>query len=96
MLRLIAQVSITPDPTGLPGGEVVQRIANGIAAFSLLACAAAIVLGAAGWALSSHTGNYHHAFAGRRAVLIGSAAALLIGMSASIVNFFFHLGGTAR
>jgi hypothetical protein len=48
------------------------------------------------WALASHSGNYHHATAGRRGTLISALAAFLVGAAPAIVAFFEDLGRTVK
>ena len=48
------------------------------------------------WALSAHSGNYHHASAGRRGAIISAVAAFLVGAAPAIVNFFENLGRTVH
>jgi len=48
------------------------------------------------WALSSHSGNYHHASMGRRGTLISALAAFLVGAAPAIVEFFESLGRTVQ
>ena len=52
----------------------------------------ALLLGAALWAVGSHTQNMHQSMAGRRAVITSLVAALLIGAAPHLVNFFFTTG----
>jgi hypothetical protein len=51
-----------------------------------------MLLGAAVWAIGSHSQNYQHAMAGRRAVIASGAAALVIGAAPAVVNFLFSAG----
>ncbi len=85
-------VTFTPDPTALPGGQVLQQFMNGIGGWALALSLVGLLIGAAAWALGSHGQNYHQTFVGRRAVLISGLAALLIGAGPAIVNFFFSTG----
>ena len=51
------------------------------------------------WAVASHSNSHHHTpRAGRMAALFrfGRAAALVIGAGPGLVNFFAHLGATAK
>lgn len=89
---VLADVTLTPDPGNLPGGDVLQRLANGLGGWALVAALAGLVVGAAAWALGAHAQNYQQSFAGRRTVLVCALAALLIGVAPAIVNFFFHAG----
>jgi hypothetical protein len=85
-----------PDPHGLPGSAALEQLVNGIAFWGLLAALAGLVVSAAVWALSSHSGNYHHATLGRRGTLISAAAAFLVGAAPAIIAFFENLGNTVR
>jgi hypothetical protein len=51
--RLI-DVSITPDPNQLPGGQVLQNLMNGLDSWALALALVGLVIGAAAWALGSH------------------------------------------
>lgn len=94
---VIAQkVSAKPEAGGLPGTEVLEKLVNGLLFWGLLACVAGIVLGGATWALSSHTGNYHHAGRGKIGFLASAVGALLIGASPAIVNFFMDAGSGVK
>ncbi len=92
MIGLLADVTMNPDTSQLPGGQVLQNITNGIGGWALALALVGLVVGAAAWALGSHGQNYHQTYVGRRAVLISGLAALLIGAGPAIVNFFFHAG----
>jgi hypothetical protein len=88
----ILSVSLNPSMSGLPGGAELQNLANALGSWSLIAALAALIIGAALWALGSHSQNYHQASAGKKAVLVSAAAALLIGAAPSIINFFYSAG----
>jgi hypothetical protein len=89
---LIADVILSPTATSLPGSAALQQIANGIAAWALIGALLALLLGAAMWAIGSHTQNMHQSASGRRAVATSLVAAVLIGAAPSLINFFFHTG----
>jgi hypothetical protein len=89
---LFAGVSITPDPTNLPGSAELQKLANGLDGWALIAALVALVIGAALWSIGAHSQNYHHSMLGRRTVLTAIGAAILIGAAPEIVNFFFSAG----
>ena len=93
---MFANVSLTPSTTALPGGAALQQIANGIAAWALIGALVALLLGAALWAVGSHTQNMHQSSQGRRAVLTSLAAAILIGAAPTLINFFFNTGLSVR
>jgi hypothetical protein len=85
-----------PDPNGLPGSTALEQLVNGLAFWGLLASLAGLVISASVWALSAHSGNYHHATAGRRGAIVSAAAAFLVGAGPAIVAFFQNLGGTVH
>ena len=91
-LRAWADVVLSPNASSLPGSGTLQQMANGIAGWGLILAVVAVVIGAVTWALGAHSQNLHHAVTGRRTVLVAGGAALLIGASPILVNFFFHAG----
>jgi hypothetical protein len=90
-VRLV-DVTMTPDPNQLPGGEVLQRLTNGLGGWALALSLIGLLIGAAAWALGAHSQNYQQSYSGRKAVLVSGCAALLIGAGPAIVNFFFATG----
>ena len=93
--RLLA-VAAHPDLRGLPGSNVLQQLVNGAEAWALVIALLGAFVGAGMWALASHSHNHHYAARGRMAALISAAAALVVGAAPGLVNFFQHLGTTAR
>ena len=96
LLGVIAKVSLNPNPSGIPGGAAAQKILNGAAAFGLLACVGAVLLGAAQWGFGSQNSNYTHADDGKRRMLKGVGGAFAIGAAAALINFFFDAGTTVH
>src|ERR1700757_2076568 len=92
----MAVVSAHPDLQGLPGSNVLQQLVNGAEAWSLVIALLGAFIGAALWAVASHTHNHHYAARGRMAALISGASALVVGAGPGLVNFFERLGSTAR
>jgi Mn2+/Fe2+ NRAMP family transporter len=92
----LAAVSAHPNPSGLPGSNVLQQLVNGAEAWALAIALLGAVVGAALWAVASHTHNHHYAGRGRMAALISGAAALVVGAAPGLVNFFEHLGTKAK
>ena len=88
----LADVNVTPNAGALPGSATLQTFVNGLAGWALVLCAAGMVIGAGLWAIGAHSQNYQQSFTGRRAVLVALGAALLIGASKTLINFFFHQG----
>ncbi len=89
-------VTAHPDLTALPGSNVLQQLIDGAEAWSLAIALLGAFVGAGMWAVASHTQNHHYAARGRMAALISGAAALIVGAAPGLVNFFQHLGTTAR
>jgi hypothetical protein len=94
--RIIADVSATPDPTGLPGSNVLQQLVDGAEAWALAITLLGAFIGAALWAIASHSNNHHYAARGRMAAVVSAASALVIGAAPGLVNFFEKLGTTAK
>lgn len=92
----LANVTLNPSLTDLPGSAALQQLANGIAAWSLVGTLVALLLGAALWAIGSHTQNMHQSMAGRRAVVTSLLAAVLIGAAPHLIDFFFKTGGSVH
>jgi MFS family permease len=91
--RLI-DVVLNPDPTQLPGGGTLQQLTNGLGGWALVASLVGLLIGAAAWALGSHSQNFQQSYIGRRTVLVSGLAALLIGAAPTLINFFFRTGST--
>jgi hypothetical protein len=89
-------VTANPNLKALPGSNVLQQLVNGAEAWSLAAALMGAFVGAALWAIASHSHNHHYAARGRMAALVSGAAALVVGAAPGLVNFFQHLGTTAR
>lgn len=92
----VSGIGGTPDPNGLPGSSALQSLISGIAFWALLAALGGLLISAAVWALSSHSGNYHHSSVGRRGTLISAVAAFLVGAAPAIITFFQNLGQTVE
>ncbi len=89
-------VTAHPNLTALPGSNVLQQIVNGAEAWALSIALLGAFVGAALWAVASHTHNHQFAARGRMAALISAAAALVVGAAPGLVNFFEHLGTQAK
>ncbi len=91
---VVAQVvKVSPDPAALPGGAQLQQIVNGLAGMALIALAGAAVVGAVWWAVGSSGSHPGAVLGGKRMVLIAVAAALVVGATPALINFFRALGG---
>jgi len=92
LLEAAGAVNVTPNPSGIPGGEAAQRLINGGAAFALMACVAVFMVGAGQWGWGKNAGNYSQADDGRSRMLKGAGGAFAIGAAAAVINFFFKAG----
>ena len=95
MVQVLA-VNAHPNPNRLPGSNVLQQLVNGAEAWALAIALLGAFVGAALWAVASHSHNHHYAARGRMAALISGAAALIVGAAPGLVNFFEHLGSKAK
>ncbi len=96
LMTLLAQVDLSPSSTGLPGGSVLADLVRGAAYLALYACGAGLVVGAGMWAIGGIGGNPYQVMGGKRAVLIASFAAIIVGASGFLVNHFFQIGQGVR
>jgi hypothetical protein len=85
-----------PNPNGLPGSAALEKLVSGVAFWALLAALGGLLISAAVWALSSHSGNYQHSALGRRGTVISALAAFLVGAAPAIIAFFQDLGQTVK
>lgn len=95
-MEILIGVSAHPNLSGLPGSNVLQQLVNGAEAWALAIALLGAFVGAAIWAVASHTHNHNYAARGRMAALISGASALVVGAAPGLVNFFERLGTTAR
>ena len=92
----IPAVQAHPVLTSLPGSNVLQQLVDGAQAWALAVALLGTFIGAGLWAVASHSHNHHHAARGRMAALVSAAAALVVGAGPGLINFFEHLGTTAK
>jgi hypothetical protein len=88
--------NVTPNASGLPGSNTLLSLLGGLQFDAVLVAVAGVVIGAAVWAISSHSNNYSGASRGRSAVIASGAAALLIGFGPTLVQTLFSLGQTSH
>lgn len=85
---------ITPNTNGLPGTSEAARLVGALLTFGLIAAVAGIALSAITWAVGSHSANPHIAGRGKTGVVVACLAALLVGGSDILVNFFANAGSS--
>jgi hypothetical protein len=93
---LIPAVQAHPVLKNLPGSNVLQELVNGAQAWALAIALLGTFIGAGLWAVASHSNNHHFAARGRMAAVVSAAAALVVGAGPGLINFFAHLGTTAK
>jgi len=93
---MLPSVDITPNTTGLPGLNALEKIVGALLTFGLVAAVAGVALSAIAWAVGSHSANPHIAGKGKSGVLVAGAAAMLIGASNTLVTFFTNAGAAVR
>ena len=82
-----ADVTVSPDPTG-PGYAKLQRLANWLAQYGLLAALVSVLVGAGGWGMFTAFGGGMHASRAKVCMLGGLGGAFVIGIAAALVNGF--------
>jgi hypothetical protein len=93
MSRVLAQVTVEPNPSGLPGGEALSSLVGGIAYYALIVVVAAFLAGMALMAFGSLSSNPRSSALGKATAVVSLLAAFGIGAAAAIVNFFYNTGG---
>lgn len=92
-MSLLAQVDVTPNPSGLPGGEAIEGFVGGLAYYALIVVVAAFLAGMALMAFGSLSSNPRSSALGKATAVVSLLAAFGIGAAAAIVNFFYGAGG---
>lgn len=85
-------IDINPNVDKIPGGSQLQELVDGVAGAGLLIAGGSLALGAAVWALASHSGNPTYTATGKRAAVICVVAAVLIGAASALINWGQRLG----
>src|SRR5436190_24046925 len=81
-----------PDPSGMPGAQLVSQLVNWLMWVSLMASLGAVLYGAAMWRGGARLGNSPRAEDGRHYVAGGAIGALLSGLAVILVNTLFAIG----
>jgi hypothetical protein len=86
------QFTVTPNPSGAPGGSGIQSAIDVIAAYALYASAAGFLLGAAVWAVGGRIGNDYTATGGKIGMFTALGVAFAIGAAPQLLQWAFGLG----
>lgn len=92
MNSLPADISITPNATGLPGIEALRAIVGAIMTVGLILSVLALLIAAIVWGFGAHSANPHLAGRGKTGVLVACGAAALCGGAVTFINFFWNVG----
>jgi hypothetical protein len=88
---------VAVDPNSkLPGTVQLTSLVGGLMTWVLLACVAAVLIGAAAWGFGSRSGHFAATQQGRTMVLGGVAGAMITGAATALVNFGFGVGGAVH
>ena len=89
--NVVAQVSVSPESTGMPGAELIQRLLNWTQMVALWASLGAILVGAAMYGFSREGGSYQGAARGKAIVIGGLVGTILAGLAPAAVNQLFSV-----
>ena len=89
VVSVLAQVTVTPTSSGMPGGALLQTVLNWVGYLALAGSLASLLIGSAVWGISQHAGNGYQAGRGRNFAAAGAIGALLAGLAPTIVNTLF-------
>ena len=92
---VIAQVTMTPDANGMPGGSLFQTLLNWGGQVALWGSLGSILVGAAVYGLGREAGNYGAASKGRALALGGVVGAILTGLAATVINLLYGAASAA-
>ena len=90
LLNLLAQVSVSPDSSGMPGAALIQRLLNWTQMVALWGSLGALLVGAAMYGLAREGGSYTGASRGKALALGGVVGAILAGVAPTVVNLLFQ------
>ena len=96
LLSVVTPSKFHPTANVLPGGSTLLALINGLAGWAVLLALAGLVIGAALWAIGSHSQNYQQSYVGKRALLVSAIAALVVGVAPVVVKFFFETGTSIK
>lgn len=93
----LGRPAVAIDPNSkLPGTVQLASLVGGLMTWVLLACVAAVLIGAAAWGFGSRSGHFGATQQGRTMVLGGVAGAMITGAATALVNFGFGIGGAVH
>jgi hypothetical protein len=89
-ITVVAQVSVSPDASGMPGAQLIQRMLDWCQMVALWGSLAALLAGAAMYGLARENGSYSGASRGKSLALGGVVGAVLAGVAPATINLLFR------
>ena len=90
LVGVLAQVSVDPNSTGMPGADLIQRLLNWSQMLALWGSLGALLIGAAMYGLAREGGSYGGASRGKALAIGGVVGAILAGVAPTAVNMLFE------
>ena len=90
LVGVLAQVSVDPNSTGMPGADLIQRLLNWAQMLALWGSLGALLIGAAMYGLAREGGSYGGASRGKALAMGGVVGAILAGVAPTAVNMLFE------
>jgi hypothetical protein len=90
---LLAQVSVSPTSSGMPGAQLIQQLLGWLDQIALWGSLASVLVGAAIYGLSQNTGNYVGGYRGKQLAVAGVVGACLAGLAPTAINMLFRAAG---
>jgi hypothetical protein len=86
VVLLLAQVSVSPNASGMPGAALIQRLLDRCQMVALWGSLGALLAGAAMYGLARENGSYAGASRGKSLALGGLVGAILAGVARTAVH----------
>ena len=90
LVGVLAQVSVDPNSTGMPGADLIQRLLNWSQMLALWGSLGALLIGAAMYGLAREGVSYGGASRGKALAMGGVVGAILAGVAPTAVNMLFE------
>ncbi len=87
---VIAQVSVEPSSSGMPGADLIQQLLNWGQMIALWGSLGALLAGAAMYGLAREGGSYGGASRGKSLAMGGVIGAILAGLAPTAINMLFQ------
>ena len=85
-------INPAPDPSQLPGSDQILGLVAGVRWAALVACLVGLVVGAAVWAFSSHSGNSYQMSRAKLSVFGALLGVFVIGAAPALIQWLYTLG----